>query len=217
MEAVLFDLDNTLYDPKHDLFSLIDVRINRFMVEEVAIPVPEVDGLRRRYWRDYGATLQGLIRHHRVDPEAYLDYVHDVDIASRIIPDERLQGSLAALDAPCHVFTNGSREHATRVLDALGVGHHFTQIFDVRIAAYMPKPNPEPYRRVLETLAADPRRCVMVEDSAANLVRARELGMKTVLVYGGTQESGFDLQVADAAAAAEAITQHFILPREQAL
>lgn len=211
MDAILFDLDNTLYDPKHDLFSLIDVRINRFMVEEAEIPQPEVDELRRRYWRDYGATLQGLIRHHRVDPEAYLSYVHDVDIASRIAPDQRLQSSLTALDAPCHVFTNGSSEHAERVLGALGVGEHFTQIFDIRIAAYMPKPNPEPYHGVLKRLEVDPRRCVMVEDSAANLVQARELGMVTVLVDSGPPVAGFDLQVGDAATAAEAISQNFIL------
>jgi len=215
VDAVLFDLDNTLYDPRHDLFSLIDVRINRFMVEKAAIPAPEVDGLRRRYWRDYGATLQGLIRHHRIDPEAYLAYVHDVDVASRIEPDARLQDSLAELEVPCHVFTNGSSEHAERVLEALGVGRHFKRIFDIRIAAYVPKPNPEPYRGVLESLAVDPRRCVMVEDSAANLVQARELGMATVLVDPGPAVDGFDLQVGDAAAAAEAINQYFLFPREQ--
>jgi len=214
MDAVLFDLDNTLYDPCYDLFSLIDVRINRFMVEEVAIPAPEVDGLRRRYWRDYGATLQGLIRHHRVDPEAYLDYVHDVDIAARLQPDTQLQLALSGMPFPCHVFTNGSREHAERVLATLGVRHHFEAIFDIRIAAYQPKPNPEPYLGVLAALGVAPQRCVMVEDSPANLERARELGMATVLVQDGPAVAGFDLQVASAAAAAAAIPIHFI-PRQE--
>jgi len=214
MDAVLFDLDNTLYDPRFDLFSLIDVRINRFMVEEVEIPVPEVDSLRRRYWRDYGATLQGLIRHHRVDPEAYLAYVHDVDIRARLQPDAGLQKALAGVPFPCHVFTNGSREHAERVLEALGVREHFEAIFDIRIAAYQPKPNPEPYHGVLAALGVESRRCVMVEDSPANLVRARELGMATVLVHDGPAVSGFDLQVASAAAAAEAIPVHFT-PRQE--
>jgi len=214
MDAVLFDLDNTLYDPRHDLFALIDVRINRFMVEEVAIPAPEVDGLRRRYWSDYGATLQGLIRHHRVDPEAYLAYVHDVDVASRLQPDPGLQRALAGVPFPCHVFTNGSREHAERVLVTLGVRERFHEIFDIRIAAYQPKPNPEPYLGVLAALAVAPQRCVMVEDSPANLARARELGMATVLVHDGPAVAGFDLQVACAAAAAEAIPVHFS-PRQE--
>jgi len=210
MQAVLFDLDNTLYDPVHDLFSLIDVRINRFMVEEVAIPAPDVDGLRRRYWKDYGATLQGLIRHHRVDPEAYLAYVHDVAVDERLAPDTALQDSLAALSIPCHVFTNGSREHAERVLTSLGVRDHFNEIFDIRIANYLPKPNPEPYHGVLDVLDLPPQGCVMVEDSTPNLHRAAELGMKTIYVHNGPPVSGFDLQVPDSAAAAAAIVQHFI-------
>ncbi|RLB75703.1 MAG: pyrimidine 5'-nucleotidase, partial [Deltaproteobacteria bacterium] len=59
MKAILFDLDNTLYPVECDLFSLIDVRINRYMEEVVEIDPTDVDELRRRYWQDYGATLQG--------------------------------------------------------------------------------------------------------------------------------------------------------------
>ncbi len=69
MDMLLFDLDNTLYSPERELFSLIDVRINRYMCQTVGIPPAEVDGLRRRYWAEYGVTLQGLIRHYQVDPE----------------------------------------------------------------------------------------------------------------------------------------------------
>ncbi len=210
MQAVLFDLDNTLYDPKHDLFALIDVRINRFMVEEAAIPAPDVDSLRRRYWREYGATLQGLIRHHRVDPEAYLAYVHDVAVDTRLVPDAALQESLQVLPVACHVFTNGSREHAERVLACLAVREHFHEIFDIRIADYLPKPNPDPYHGVLAALQLTPEECVMVEDSEANLRRAGELGMKTVFVHSGPTVAGFDLQVASPAAAAAVISQNLI-------
>jgi len=205
MQAILFDLDNTLYPAQRDLFSLIDVRINRFMREVAAIADAEVDGLRRRYWRDYGATLQGLIRHHAIDPEDYLHYVHDVDVASRLTVDADLRRSLGAIAAPCFVFTNGSRQHAERVLTALGVDDLFTDIFDIRVADYQPKPNPEPYRGVLQRLGVPAARCVMVEDSAENLRQAGSLGMRTVLVAAGDPVPGFDLQVESAAAAADAI------------
>ncbi|MBE9486090.1 MAG: pyrimidine 5'-nucleotidase, partial [Chloroflexi bacterium] len=94
MKAILFDLDNTLYSPEKDLFSLIDVRINRYMEEIVVIAPAEVDGLRRRYWKNYGATLQGLIRHHAINPEDYLDYVHAVDVGSRLSVDADLRQAL---------------------------------------------------------------------------------------------------------------------------
>lgn len=207
MNAILFDLDNTLYNPAHDLFSLIDVRINRFMRDVVEIPHAEVDGLRRRYWQNYGATLQGLIRHHNIDPESYLDYVHDVDVTTRIKPDHDLRNSLAKLQAPCYIFTNGSQQHAERVTQALGITELFADIFDIRIAAYQPKPNPEPYHGVLQALGIPARECVMIEDSVENLRQARELGMKTILVQSGQTVTGFDLQVGTAAAAAEAVWQ----------
>ena len=182
MKAVLFDLDNTLYPARCDLFSLIDVRINRYMEEITGIAVTEVDGLRRRYWRDYGATLQGLIRHHGVDPEDYLDYVHTVDVGSRLVPDQALRTILKDSLIPSYVFTNGSRCHADRVLGALGIADLFVEVFDIRIAQYLPKPNPDPYRHVLQRLSLDGEDCVMVEDQLQNLKTAKKFGMTTVLV-----------------------------------
>jgi len=182
MDAILFDLDNTLYPPERDLFSLIDRRINRYMEEVVAIDPKKVDGLRQHYWTAYGATLQGLIRHYDVDPEDYLEYVHDVDVSSRLRTDSALRRCLDELPARRFVFTNGSRGHAERVLAALGLGGQFEEIFDIRIASYQPKPCPEPYRGVLRWLEVAAERCIMVEDSLANLATAKDLGMTTVLV-----------------------------------
>jgi len=199
MDAILFDLDNTLYVPERDLFSLIDVRINRYMEEVVGIPAAAVDGLRRSYWVDYGVTLGGLIRHHGVDPEDYLEYVHDVDVASRIGPDPDLRSALERLPQRKAVFTNGSRQHAERVLAALGVGDLFEALFDIRIAGYRPKPYPEPYHRVVEQLGLPASSCVMVEDSSENLRTAKALGMRTVLVGAAPAPPFVDLCIATAA------------------
>ncbi len=185
MDIILFDLDNTLYPPERQLFSLIDVRINRYMCEVVGIPSHEVDGLRRHYWQQYGVTLQGLIRHYDIDPEDYLVYVHDVDIASRLDPDPHLRQTLQELTQRRMVFTNGSICHANRVLTTLGIDDLFEEIFDIRVAAYQPKPFPEPYQAVLDTLGAAAKECVMVEDTRKNLQTAKKLGMATVLVGAG--------------------------------
>ncbi|MCK4536204.1 MAG: pyrimidine 5'-nucleotidase [Desulfuromonadales bacterium] len=185
MDIILFDLDNTLYPPKRQLFSLIDVRINRYMREVVGIPSHEVDGLRRSYWEQYGVTLQGLIRHYDVDPEDYLIYVHDVDISSCLSPDPHLRRELMNLSQRRVVFTNGSICHANRVLSTLGIDDLFEEIFDIRIAAYQPKPFPEPYLAVLDVLGAAAGSCIMVEDSRKNLDTAKQLGMGTILVGDG--------------------------------
>lgn len=192
MKAVLFDLDNTLYPVECDLFSLIDVRINRYMEEVVSIAPEEVDGLRRRYWKDYGATLQGLVRHHAVDPEDYLDYVHAVDVGSRVSADSTLHQILVDLPVPSYVFTNGSRCHVDRVVSALGLDGLFSDVFDIRIADYQPKPHPDPYRQVLNKLNLAGDQCIMVEDQVQNLKTAKDFGMKTVLVGSAGSDSSMD-------------------------
>ncbi|MDX9709600.1 MAG: pyrimidine 5'-nucleotidase [Trichloromonas sp.] len=196
---LLFDLDNTLYPPERELFSLIDVRINRYMSEVVGIPAAEVDGLRRRYWAEYGVTLQGLMRHYRVDPEDYLDYVHDVDVASRLDPDAELRQALQQLPQRKAVFTNGSTGHAERVLARLGLRDQFESIFDIRVARYQPKPFAAPYHRVVAKLGVDARDCTMIEDSLENLRTAKALGMKTVLVGAGPEADFVDARIDRAA------------------
>lgn len=195
MKTILFDLDNTLYPPERELFSLIDVRINRYMCDVAGIDPAEVDGLRRRYWHDYGVTLQGLIRHHDVSPEDYLEYVHDIDVASRLEPDSRLRRELASLPMHRAVFTNGSRGHAERVLKSLQVDDLFAEIYDIRVANYLPKPDPAPYLKVLDHLGAAGSACIMVEDTVANLKTAKELGMATVLVGKQGEEPFVDVRV----------------------
>lgn len=182
MDAVIFDLDNTLYPASNSLFPLIHERINRFMHERAGIPRDRVDALRRRYWAEYGISMVGLMRHHAVDPEEFLEYVHDVDVEEVLRPNPGLAEMLQSLPGDKVVLTNGSTGHALRVLKALGIQEAFRHIYDVRVAAYRPKPHPEPYREVLRCLGLSGARCAMVEDMAENLKTAKELGMATVLI-----------------------------------
>lgn len=198
MDVLIFDLDNTLYPAEKQLFDLIHVRINRYMTEIVGIPASEVDTLRRNYWRLYGVTLQGLIRHHAVDPEDYLQYVHDVDVPSLLSPDLVLREALESLPHRKVVFTNGSTCHAARVLSALGIEDMFEKVYDIRVANYMPKPFAEPYHAVLEELDAAPERCIMIEDSRDNLHTAKTLGLGTILVGEGETPDFVDVHLDNA-------------------
>ena len=198
MDVLIFDLDNTLYPAEKQLFNLIDVRINRYMTEIVGIPAPKVDALRREYWRLYGVTLQGLIRHHAVDPEDYLHYVHDIDVTSRLSPDLILRDVLENLPQRKVVFTNGSICHADRVLSALGIEDMFEKVYDIRVAAYQPKPFPEPYHAVLDELGTTPKDCIMIEDSRDNLQTAKKIGMGTILVGEGETPDFVDVHLDNA-------------------
>jgi putative hydrolase of the HAD superfamily len=205
MDFILFDLDNTLYTPDHKLFTLIDQRINRYMIEVAGIPCEEVDDLRRSYWQRYGVTMRGLMRHHGIDPEDYLAYVHDVDVAGRLRPDPELHRALERLPLRRVIFTNSSIDHSERVLKALGLGDIFEDIFDIRVAGYLPKPYPEPYHAVLSRIGTSADRCIMVEDSPENLRTAKELGMGTILVSDSAHLPFVDVTVRGAIEVSDAL------------
>jgi putative hydrolase of the HAD superfamily len=178
----VLDLDNTLYPRNSGFFSHINRRIDRYMERRMGLPAAEIPTLREEYRRRFGVTLGGLIAEHRVDPTAYLTYVHDVPVARYLDPDPALVAALEALAGRKVVFTNGSAGHARAVLARLGLNGQIDGIFDIAFMDYAPKPFPHGYRKLLRELAAEPAACWMVDDLTANLDTGRELGMTTVLV-----------------------------------
>ena len=80
------------------------------------------------------------------------------------------------------MFTNGSSEHAERVLDRLDIAPHFDAIFDIVDADFIPKPDIRPYQELGKRYDVRFDRSVMVEDLERNLAPAALLGMTTVWV-----------------------------------
>jgi len=182
-ETWIFDLDNTLYPAACNLFAQVDVRIGRYIADLLGLSAEEARAIQKRYFREYGTSLRGLMTHHRIDPSEYLDYVHDIDVTA-VTPSPDLARCLAILPGRKVVFTNGSLAHAERVMKRLGVTEHFEAVFDIVDAGYLPKPEPAIYDSLVERHSIDPRRAVMVEDIARNLVPAAALGMTTAWVRG---------------------------------
>ncbi len=189
VEAWLFDLDNTLYPSSCDLFGQVDRRIRSFIATLLAVDHEEAHRVQKRYFLEHGTTLRGLMDRHDVDPEGFMDYVHDIDL-SPLSENSALDAALAALPGRKVIFTNASAAHAGRVTERLGIAHHFDGVFDIGAAAYQPKPRPEGYRRLVAELAIDPARMVFIEDSARNLAPAAALGMTTVWVAGDSRWAG---------------------------
>jgi putative hydrolase of the HAD superfamily len=181
IDTWLFDLDNTLYPTECELMARVADRMTVFVARETGLPRDEAFALQKRYLNDHGTTLAGLMANHGVDPEAFLDEVHDVSLDC-VSPDPELGEALDRLPGRRLVFTNGDDRHAARVLDKLGIADRFEDIFHLRSADYIPKPSLQTFHRMMAAHAVDPARAVFFEDSERNLKPAAELGMTTVLV-----------------------------------
>ena len=178
-KAWIFDLDNTLYPAHCNLFAQIDRRIGEFVAAALDLDHGEARVLQKKYFREHGTTLSGLMRHHSIKPAEYLEYVHDIDMS--VVPESpALDDALSRLNGRKLIYTNGSTRHAENVLRKLGVTHHFEAIYDIVAADYRPKPDAAPYADLVRRHDIDPAQSVMIEDIARNLAPAAALGMATV-------------------------------------
>ncbi|HEX6858697.1 MAG TPA: pyrimidine 5'-nucleotidase [Caulobacteraceae bacterium] len=181
VETWLFDLDNTLYPAECEFMTLVEGRMTQFVARETGLPAPDALALQKKYLFEHGTTLAGLMAHHGVDPERFLEEVHDVAL-DRISLDAELASALARLPGRRLVFTNGSARHAERVLGHMGLAELFEDVFHIAAADYVPKPSPETFEKLAARHAVVAGETAFFEDSERNLKPAAELGMTTVLV-----------------------------------
>ncbi|MGC6452354.1 MAG: pyrimidine 5'-nucleotidase [Candidatus Puniceispirillaceae bacterium] len=175
----VFDLDNTIYPAKSNLFVRVAVRITEFVARHFDVPDDEARVIQKDLFQRYGTTMRGLMVEQNLAPEAFLHFVHDIDVSD--LPFEaELDAMLTALPGRKHIFTNGTVPHAENILNAYGIRHHFDHIFDIVGADFVPKPEKQAFDRFMQVTDIDPAGAVMIEDMARNLEPAHHLGMRTV-------------------------------------
>ncbi|MDB5545463.1 MAG: pyrimidine 5-nucleotidase [Hyphomicrobiales bacterium] len=198
----MFDLDNTLYPAGSDLWPKIDARITMFLAHMFGLDGMSSRALQKYYYQRYGTTLRGLMEEHEISSDEFLAFVHDIDRSS-LLPNHTLAGAITTLPGRKLILTNGSREHALRTAEKLGIDHMFEDIFDIVAADLVPKPAAETYQRFFDRHAVDPARSAMFEDISHNLAVPHARGMATVLVVpkpeAGMHREPWELAGANAA------------------
>jgi putative hydrolase of the HAD superfamily len=183
-----FDLDDTLHDASHAIFRQIDRRMTDYVERHLEVDRDEANRLRTLYWRRYGATLLGLVRHHGVDPTHFLRETHDFDIAALVRAERGLTRLFARLPGRKVLLTNAPMAYAKAVLRALAVHRQFRARYTIEKMRVHGTFRPKPSRLMLRAMLARERvraaDAVLVEDSAVNLKAARALGFRTVLMTG---------------------------------
>jgi putative hydrolase of the HAD superfamily len=188
VETWVFDLDNTLYPHHLNLWQQVDERIREYVAKFLRVTHEEAFRVQKDYYRRYGTTMRGLMTEHGLQPDAFLEMVHQID-HSPLTPNPTLGAAIEKLPGRKLIMTNGTRQHAEMVLQRLEIRRHFDDVFDIAAADLDPKPMPQVYDRFLARYGVDPKRAAMIEDLARNLEVPHALGMTTVLVVPeGTRE-----------------------------
>jgi putative hydrolase of the HAD superfamily len=188
-QYILFDLDDTLYPAKAGVMKAIGERILLYMTHKLNIPGDDAPLLRRRYYQKYGTSLRGLMEDYRIDPDDFMSFVHDVNLADFFGASPPLDRMLYELPLEKVIFTNADVPHAERVLNTLSVRPHFSRIIDAHAVNFKTKPDPQAYHTTLQLLNTAGPNCIMIEDKPRNLIPAKDLGMTTILVGNGSSSA----------------------------
>ena len=177
----IFDLDNTLYPADSGIFHQVHVLMGKFISKHLNVEIKQAQKIQRKYYKQHGTTLKGLMENYQIDPDVFLEEVHRLDY-SIIHPNYELKKSLKKINGKKFIFTNANKKHAGVILDKLQIADLFAGIFDIKMANYIPKPEIEPYEKLIETYNINPHRAVMFDDIAKNLVPASKIGFTTVWI-----------------------------------
>jgi putative hydrolase of the HAD superfamily len=181
IDTWVFDLDNTLYPHHVNLWQQVDKRIGEYIANYLKVDADEARRIQKDYYCRYGTSMRGMMSLHGVSADDYLAYVHQID-HSPLEPNPAMGAAIAKLPGRKLILTNGSTDHAAKVLERLGIGSHFEAVFDIIAAELEPKPAPQTYQKFLALYNVEPKSSAMFEDLARNLVIPHQLGMTTVLV-----------------------------------
>ncbi|WP_333843499.1 pyrimidine 5'-nucleotidase [Pelomicrobium sp.] len=179
----IFDLDNTLHDASPHIFPHLSRSMTAYLQAHLDLDREAAQALRVAYWKRYGATLLGLMRHHGTDPRHFLWHTHQFPELERMLRRApNLHGVLRRLPGRKIVFSNAPAHYARAVVRLLDIGRYFDDVFSIEHTRFRPKPDVYGFRRLLDRYRLSPRRCIMVDDTPQNLRTAKRLGMRTVWV-----------------------------------
>jgi putative hydrolase of the HAD superfamily len=177
----VFDLDNTLHNASLHIFPHINSAMTAYLQLHLGLDETAAGELRKDYWRRYGATLIGMMRHHATDPQHFLRATHDFpQIGKMMVQEPGLRATLRRLPGRKLVFSNSPVHYSLAVLDALGIADIFDDVFSIEHTDYRPKPDSHGFLKLCRRNRIRARACIMVEDTLENLRTAKKLGMSTV-------------------------------------
>ncbi|KAK4156206.1 Haloacid dehalogenase-like hydrolase-domain-containing protein [Chaetomidium leptoderma] len=178
-----FDIDNCLYPKSAKVHDLMADLIDKYFATHLSLPWEDAVRLHKEYYQNYGLAIEGLVRHHKIDP---LDYNAKVDDAlpldDVIKPRPDLKKLLLDIDRSkvrLWLFTNAYVNHAKRVVRLLEIEDFFEGLTfcDYNAMPLICKPHPDMFHKAMQEAGVEKYEdCFFVDDSYQNCKRAQELG-----------------------------------------
>ena len=189
----IFDLDNTLYSADSGIFQQVHQLMGEFISKNLNMGMSDAKKLQSKYYKQHGTTLRGLMDNHGIDPDHFLYEVHRLDY-SIVGPNKILNEELHKLQGRKIIYTNANKKHVLDVLDRINLTNFFDEIFDIKMANYIPKPELRPYEQIIDLFNIEPKSSAMFDDIAKNLVPAKKVNFTSVWIDAGYENFSDDIK-----------------------
>ena len=193
IDTWIFDLDNTLYSADSGIFQQVHELMGKFVSNHLKIEINEAKKIQKKYYKQHGTTLRGMMDNHGVDPDYFLSEVHKLDY-SIVTSNKELNDQLNKLNGKKIIYTNANMQHTLDVLERIELANFFDEIFDIKMADYIPKPEITPYQQIIKKYNLKPNSCAMFDDIAKNLVPAKKVGFTSIWIDAGYENFSDDIK-----------------------
>ena len=193
IDTWIFDLDNTLYSADSGIFQQVHDLMSKFVSKHLNVEIKKAKEIQRKYYKQHGTTLRGMMDNHGIDPEYFLKEVHKLDY-SIVDSNKKLNEELKKLKGRKIIYTNANLQHTLAVLDRIELSDFFDYIFDIKMANYIPKPDLQPYEQIIKDCNLNPSTSAMFDDIAKNLVPAKKVGFTSIWIDAGHENFSDDIK-----------------------
>lgn len=183
-ELLVFDLDGTLVDSRHDLTDAVNhamEKLSRPKLSYDELPPLLGSGLSFLLEEATGTDNQELIR----QAKQYFDEYYEQHFTDKTELYPGVMPTLQALPHKKALYSNKMQYFTRRISDALGLRPLMDVVQGAQPEKYPLKPHPEGLYRILRKLDVPAEQALMIGDSTHDLEAGQAAGMKTCAVTYG--------------------------------
>jgi HAD superfamily hydrolase (TIGR01509 family) len=188
VELVIFDCDGVLVDSER-----LAVEVDVLVLRELGWPLSQAEVIERFVGRSDRDTQAAIEAHlgRKLPPgwQARYERLIQRAFAGKLAPVDGIVEALERITLPSCVASGGTHEYLRYTLGLTGLYERFAgRIFSSEDVA-RGKPAPDLFLHAARQVAAEPARCVVVEDSRAGVQAARAAGMRVAAYAGGLSKA----------------------------
>lgn len=195
IKVIGWDVDQTLYKDTKKSKSYFNNEIYKKVAKRYNVSLKKAKEIYTKKYKEIGSNTKAFIELDIGGKEGILEMLANTDYKKFLTKDKKLIQMFERLKSYRHIITtNNTHKGVTNILNTLGVPKETFEAIITAEDTINSKPHPESFEKILELTGAKPEECVYIGDrDEMDIIPAKQLGMKTILVWGKSKIADISL------------------------